>query len=143
MQQGLAHDGPHEVAAGHQLDLVERDLTIDVGRQLVLRRLGHPAPHAVERHKAEETYLVGYTGTGIVRIGHAVLHQPHGRSLQVIEALLQRLGIGRHLFVAAIRFAELSDSFKKRLHRAATLIENHHDHQAAANVGVNEDLIGL
>ncbi len=66
-------------------------------------------------------HVVGRGGTGIVGLRHAVLHQPHGRRLQIVEALLQRLGEGRHLLVGAVLLAELADLLEEGLHGAAAV----------------------
>ncbi len=66
-------------------------------------------------------HVVGRGGAGIVGLGHGVLHQPHGGGLQVVQALLQRLGEGRELLVGAVLLAELADLLEEGLDGAAAI----------------------
>ena len=45
-----------------------------------------------ERDNAHHVQIGGRTGAGIVRIGHAVLHQPESRGLQIAHRLFERRG---------------------------------------------------
>ena len=110
-----------KIAAGDQLVLVEGRGAVGALGEPRLRGLGHLRPHVAERDQAEEMQVVGRGGAGIVGVGHAVLHQPHGRRLQIVEALLQRLGERRHLLVGAVLLAELVDLLEEGLHGAAAI----------------------
>ena len=54
-------------------------------------------------------HVVGGAGSCIVRIFHAVLHEPHGGSLQIVQAFLELLGKGRHFLVVAVGLTEITD----------------------------------
>ena len=67
-------------------------------------------------------HVVGRGSAGIFGLFHRILHQPHGRGLQVVETLLQALGVKRQLFVFAVLLAEIADFLEERHHRAATVL---------------------
>jgi hypothetical protein len=46
-------------------------------------------------------------------LGHRVVHEPHGRGLQVVETLLQALGVKREFIVAAVLLAGKSPTSLK------------------------------
>ena len=70
--------------AGDELR-VHRSRGAVAGRLLGVRRLGDLRPHVAERDQTEEVHVVGRAGAGIVGIGQRVLHEPHGRLLQLAE----------------------------------------------------------
>ena len=66
-------------------------------------------------------HVVGRTGTGIVGLGHGILHEPHGRGLQIVQALLEALGVKREGFVSAVFLAEIADFLEQRHDGTATI----------------------
>ncbi len=66
-----------------------------------------------------------------------VLHEPHGCSLQIIQALLQALCVDDQIFVRAVFFAEIADLLEER-HDGPTAIET----KLAANEIERLDAVG-
>ncbi len=67
-------------------------------------------------------HVVGRAGAGIVRLGHSVLHEPHGRRLHVVQPLLQVLGEEGHLLVVAVLLAEIADFLEQGHDGAAAVL---------------------
>ncbi len=99
----------------------EESLVAFTTAKLFFGDLGHARPHEAERHQTEEMHIVIGGCTGIVGLGHRILHQPHGGGLKIVEALLQMLGEEGKLFVLAIGFAEFAHFLEEGGNRATAI----------------------
>jgi hypothetical protein len=99
------------------------------GSALLDGRLGHQRPHVAKCNQPEEMHVIGRGGARIVGLGHGVLHQPHGRGLKIIQALLESLCVERQLFIAAVFLAEVTDFLEEGHHRAAAVLAELAAHQ--------------
>ena len=92
------------------------------GLDLGLGDLGHLGPHIGQRRQAEDVQIVGRGGAGVVRVGHAVLHQPHGAFLQLLLGVGQAVDEGLDRLVRAVFGHEGVDLAEVSITSAARLI---------------------
>ena len=100
MRARVRQDAFDEVAAGHQLVGVER--ITGPGVHLRLRRLGHLRPHIGQRRQAEDVQIIRRRRPRMVRVLHAVLHQPHRALLQLLLGVGQAVDEGLDRGFAAV-----------------------------------------
>ena len=85
-QGRLRHQPFHEEARGRQLVLAGTPRRPRRRQVSGIRRQRHPAPHVAERHEPEEMHVVGRARAGVFGSRHGVVHEPHRRGLEVVEA---------------------------------------------------------
>ena len=71
MRCGFRYDASIIVFPGHQLVVIERIIALFLERDF-----RHQGPHISEGRQAEKLEIVSGCGTGIVEVGHAILHEP-------------------------------------------------------------------
>ena len=119
MRRSVRQDAFEEIAPDDQLVGVEGICV--PRRDLGVGRLGELGPHVGERCEAEQMQIVGRRRARIVGVRKAVLHQPHGRVLQLVLGVLQAGHEGGEAFVRCVLAHKGVDLGEEAHHRPAAL----------------------